>query len=234
MPDSSTLRARSLGPFAGIVAGLALAACGTAPAPLDFVPFLQDPEPQQDPDPKPRPQATEPQETEPQEPEPQEPEPQEPEPWHGSLNLGVAETGISFGNSERVNGVRFNLIDDELKLVNGLNLTLWKPHRNPDAVVNGLALGLFAPAAGTLRGASFGLLMNVAHRRKVGVHAAGFLNASQGDALGINIGGLANNTRGSLSGINLAAFGNVGQGGLNGLSLSGLSSLSLLLSSTSA
>lgn len=63
-------------------------------------------------------------------------------PRHQALNLTVNDYGISFGNSRRTNGLRINLTDNGLERVNGLNLTLWRPHDNPGAVVNGLALDL--------------------------------------------------------------------------------------------
>ena len=58
-----------------------------------------------------------------------------------SLDLGVEERGISFGNSPRWSGLRLNLVDRHVERVTGINLTFWKPGRNPDAVINGIALG---------------------------------------------------------------------------------------------
>jgi len=58
-----------------------------------------------------------------------------------SLDLGVNGYGISFGNSARWSGLRFNLVDRRVERVTGINLTFWKPGRNPDAVINGIALG---------------------------------------------------------------------------------------------
>ena len=59
----------------------------------------------------------------------------------GSLDLAVSGVGVSLGNSSRLTGVRVNLIDHDVQRVNGLNLTLWKARRNPDAVIRGAGIG---------------------------------------------------------------------------------------------
>jgi hypothetical protein len=69
-----------------------------------------------------------------------------------SLDITYRGTGISFGNSKRLNGARFNLIDNGVKKINGFNFTFWKPKDNPDAVINGLALGLVASEAKEING----------------------------------------------------------------------------------
>ena len=60
-------------------------------------------------------------------------------PRHGaaSLDLGYRGWGISIGNAKRVTGVRINGVDRHVERVNGLNLTLWNPHKNPRAAFNG-------------------------------------------------------------------------------------------------
>jgi hypothetical protein len=69
---------------------------------------------------------------------------QEPEdstaPSHWSLDLPVRGYGISFGNSARFTGLRINFRDAGLDLINGINLTLWKPDRPITGTVNGLAV----------------------------------------------------------------------------------------------
>ncbi|MBE0593210.1 MAG: hypothetical protein IH616_12500, partial [Gemmatimonadales bacterium] len=59
-----------------------------------------------------------------------------------ALNIGSASAGLSIGNSHRWNGVRFNVIDRDVQLVNGLNVTFWTPKHNDDAVYNGVSVGV--------------------------------------------------------------------------------------------
>jgi len=61
-----------------------------------------------------------------------------------SLDITYRGCGISFGNSKRMNGLRLNLVDRKVEEVNGINLTFWAPKGNPDAKVNGFALGFCA------------------------------------------------------------------------------------------
>ena len=72
-----------------------------------------------------------------------------------SLDIPTRGKGISFGNSKRFDGIRFNLVDKEVERINGINLTFWIPKKNPDAVMNGLAVGLVGLSARELNGLSF-------------------------------------------------------------------------------
>jgi hypothetical protein len=74
----------------------------------------------------------------------------------GGLNLTVGCSGIGFGDSDRINGLRFNWRDGDLDVINGVNITFWRPKRRVRGTINGLALGL-APAAGRLHGIALGL-----------------------------------------------------------------------------
>ncbi|MGD2152937.1 MAG: hypothetical protein PVG79_06680, partial [Gemmatimonadales bacterium] len=74
----------------------------------------------------------------------------------GGLNLTIGCTGISFGDSDRINGLRFNWSDGDLDVVNGVNVTFWRPRRWVRGTINGLSVGL-APAASRLHGISVGL-----------------------------------------------------------------------------
>ena len=51
-----------------------------------------------------------------------------------SLDVALGGYGLSFGNSRRITGVRVNLIDHQVERVTGLNLTLWTPKANPNAL----------------------------------------------------------------------------------------------------
>ena len=57
------------------------------------------------------------------------------------LDLTVGGAGLAIGHVPRVNGIRINFRDRHLEEVNGLNLTLWAPHRDADltGTVRGLA-----------------------------------------------------------------------------------------------
>ena len=44
-----------------------------------------------------------------------------------SLDIGVNNTGLSIGDSERWRGVRLNFRDTRLERADGVNLTLWSP-----------------------------------------------------------------------------------------------------------
>ena len=73
----------------------------------------------------------------------------------GSLTLPAKTWGICFGNSPRFNGLRFNIADEKLELINGVNITLWKANdkdnKEAGGTVNGLSLGVI-PYAGELNG----------------------------------------------------------------------------------
>jgi hypothetical protein len=73
-----------------------------------------------------------------------------------SLVIGARPVGITFGNARRAVGLRINLRDEGVRRVDGINLTLWIPRSNPDAVVNGAAIGLVGPAAGRSTGSPRG------------------------------------------------------------------------------
>src|SRR5690349_15030955 len=46
-----------------------------------------------------------------------------------SLDLGVAHSGLSIGDSPRWNGLRFNWADQYVEYVRGVNVTLWRPEQ---------------------------------------------------------------------------------------------------------
>ena len=73
-----------------------------------------------------------------------------------SLDLTVHDYGLSLGDSRVTRGIRLNLIDRDLELAQGLNITLWRAGDVREACVDGLALGLVAPEAGRLRGITIG------------------------------------------------------------------------------
>ena len=97
------------------------------------------------------------------------------QPVSASLDLAINDVGISFGNSQRFSGLRLNFVDRDVGVVNGLNLTFWKPADNEKAVYNGLQVGLIGLA---------GKEMN-------GIHVAGIGIASESlTGLGIGLIGM--------------------------------------------
>ena len=141
-----------------------------------------------------------------------------------SLDLMVDDVGISFGNSKRVRGLRFNVRDEGVEEVIGLNFTLWKPGENPDAVMKGLLFGIYGPAADELHFLSIGLAAVEAHSLISGIAIGGGTVVCEGIFSGISIGGLAN-VVGSMNGIALGGLANVSDGFVNGITIGGLANV---------
>ena len=141
-----------------------------------------------------------------------------------SIDLMSNDTGISFGNSKRVRGLRFNFRDEGVEEVSGLNLTLWKPGENPDAVMKGLLLGIYGPSADELHFLSAGIFTVEAFSRISGIAVGGGAVICEGEINGISIGGLAN-VAGSMNGIALGGLANVAEGGVNGITVGGLANV---------
>ena len=123
----------------------------------------------------------------------------------GSLDLAVGGVGLSLGNSSRITGVRVNLVDEEVRRVTGINLTLWKARRNPDAVIQGAALGLVGPYA----------------RRLDGIALGGLFAITEQDLSGIAVGGIGVDAGRDIQGIGVGLGGVVAVRHLNGIALAG-------------
>ncbi len=54
------------------------------------------------------------------------------------LTIGIKDNGICFGNSIRNNGVRFNLLDKDVEIINGVNVAV----SSKSQISNGINLGL--------------------------------------------------------------------------------------------
>ena len=90
-----------------------------------------------------------------------------------SVDLAVQGVGLSLGNSSRITGVRVNFVDDGVERVTGINMTLWKARRNPDAEINGAALGLIGPYARNLRGIAIGGVYTITEQDLRGIAFGG-------------------------------------------------------------
>jgi hypothetical protein len=143
-------------------------------------------------------------------------------PSHLALNLTVAGSGISIGNSARVNGLRINWSDRGLERVNGVNLTLWKPNKHLSGVINGAAIGIAGPGASEINGLAVGLAGTVTDRRMRGIAIAGLGAVAQGSISGIALGGLGAVAQGSVTGLLVGGLGAVVQGDVRGVAISGL------------
>jgi len=139
-----------------------------------------------------------------------------------SLDIPSKKWGISFGNSKKFTGLRFNIQDDGVRKINGINFTLWKPKKdNPDSVINGVSLGLM-PGGGNLKGIQLGIAGVGAERSLKGI-SFGLMGVGAGkDVMGINVGGLGVGAGGNMFGLNIGGLG-VGAGeDLIGFNIGGL------------
>ncbi|MGH9261272.1 MAG: hypothetical protein ACRD08_15505, partial [Acidimicrobiales bacterium] len=143
-------------------------------------------------------------------------------PGHRALNLTIAGTGISIGNSARVNGMRLNFRDYGLERVNGVNVTIWQPKEPLSGTVTGLAVGLVGPGADSFNGIAIGVGGVVADERARWISLGGLGVVSQGTLEGIVIGGLGVVSQGTVDGVGVGGLGLVSQGTMRGLVIGGL------------
>src|SRR3954470_22541057 len=90
--------------------------------------------------------------------------------WH--IGLAYHDNGITIGNAARTNGIRINAVDADLELVNGVNMTLWRPSGELSGTVNGLAVGL-APGATISTAPPSGSWRQWPMSARAGLHSAG-------------------------------------------------------------
>lgn len=140
---------------------------------------------------------------------------------YSSFGIPSGKFGLGFGNSSEFTGIRFNLSDCDIKEINGINITLWKPGNNYDGEVSGISLGI-APNAKSLVGFNFGIAGVVAHKDITGINFSGLGLVAEEDITGISISGLGLVAQNDLSGINIAGLGCVSQGSTTGLNFAGL------------
>ena len=126
-----------------------------------------------------------------------------------SLTLPAKIWGICFGNSPRFNGLRFNIIDEKIEVINGINITLWKSRdKKISGTVNGLSLGVI-PYAAELKGIQIGLLGSGAGDRVIGLNLGGLGMGAGESVIGLNLGGLGMGAGENVIGLN---FGGLGMG----------------------
>ncbi len=139
------------------------------------------------------------------------------------LNIPAKNWGLSFGNSTRFDGIRFNLIDKDIEKINGINFNVWgaKDDSRQTGTVNGISIGIPAAIGTNYRnGINIGLLGAGARQDMNGINLGGLGVGAGGTLAGINIGGLGVGAGGDVVGLNFGGLA-VGSGGsVKGISMS--------------
>jgi hypothetical protein len=155
-----------------------------------------------------------------------------------SLDIAIGNTGLSIGNSRKINGIRINWVDKGVQTVNGINITLWRPiekyHQN--SVNNGIAVGLVSPYAnqingialgpaamgGEMNGLVFGIVGAGADEDMNGFAFGGLGAGSGGNANGVLIGGLGAGSGGKVAGMIVGGLGAGAGSNVTGICLGGM------------
>ncbi|HSJ64620.1 MAG TPA: hypothetical protein VK922_12070, partial [Gemmatimonadaceae bacterium] len=103
-------------------------------------------------------------------------------------NPSMSQPIIAIGDAPRVNGLRINFRDRRLEEVNGVNLTVWQPHRPVRGRVDGLALGLPMTGAAEVVGVGVGVFGVSAEDRFRGIGIGGVGVGAGGEVEGILLG----------------------------------------------
>lgn len=140
-----------------------------------------------------------------------------------ALNFPFRKYGVSIGNSYEFTGIRINFADNNVRKVNGLNVTFWfKMFKNQNAIVNGISLGVL-PVAGTLQPINIGIIGLGTENHSNGLTIGGLLIG--GDLNGLGLSGLmlmADGTKGKISGVALSGIAVGAESAINGLTIGGL------------
>lgn len=147
--------------------------------------------------------------------------------YQQSLDLTISEYGLSFGNSERHTGLRFNYRDSQTDRIRGLNTTIWYPYdsENQSGNTYGVSLGLPGTGGGNLHGISAAVIGIETGGSVYGLQAGGVGLAAEGSISGITLGGLGIIAGGHISGIAVSPGGVISQSHTRGISLGGLANI---------
>jgi hypothetical protein len=142
-----------------------------------------------------------------------------------ALNFPAKKYGISIGNSHEFTGIRINFADENVKRINGLNVTFWlRLFKNKNAIVNGISVGII-PTGGTLRPVNLGVLGTGTSQNLSGLSLGGVVIGATGNIKGLSVSGLvlmADGHKSVISGIAMSGIG-LGCGNtINGLAIAGL------------
>ncbi|MCF8379721.1 MAG: hypothetical protein K9H49_09105 [Bacteroidales bacterium] len=142
-----------------------------------------------------------------------------------ALNFPAKKYGISIGNSHEFSGLRINFSDQNVKVINGVNVTFWlKRDMNSDAVVNGISVGLI-PAGGNMRFINLGILGTGAAKEISGLNIGGGFIGSGGKINGLCLSGLvtmADGENSAISGLVASGIGIGTKGNINGIGIAGI------------
>lgn len=138
-----------------------------------------------------------------------------------ALNIPTARYGISIGNSHEFTGLRINLSDKDVKVVNGMNITLWLPRNNKNAMLNGINIGII-PNGGTMRPINMGVIAIGTTHNLSGLSIGG-LTVGAGDHInGLSLSGLYTEGQKMINGLACSGIFIASDGNINGLACSGL------------
>lgn len=142
-----------------------------------------------------------------------------------SLCFPTKKYGICIGNSYEFNGIRINFADENVKIINGLNITFgFRKFKNENAVVNGISIGVM-PVAGAMQPMNIGLIgVGTAKNNLNGFSIGGILVGSGGNINGLCLSGLATMADGDNSEISGLVISGIGIGvhkAINGLAFGG-------------
>jgi len=136
-----------------------------------------------------------------------------------SLDLALNGYGLSLGNSIHFTGLRINAVDRQVERIGGLNLTLWNPGENPEAVYSGLILGIIGTKGRRIDGIALsGIGVNASERVR-GI-AVGTLGVGTRSLTGIGAGLVMVDIRRRIRGIAVAGVWTGDSERLEGLALS--------------
>ncbi len=123
-----------------------------------------------------------------------------------ALNFPAKKYGISIGNSYEFTGIRFNLVDKNVRKVNGINITcLTKGHQDFYPKINGITLGI-TPVGSAMQPLNVGLINVI---------------ATKGNLNGLTFGGIFEGADHNNNGLSIGGLLILGSGNINGLALSG-------------
>jgi hypothetical protein len=142
-----------------------------------------------------------------------------------TINFPAKKWGISIGNSYEFNGIRVNFADENVKRINGVNITFWlRFAKNQNAVVNGISIGVI-PTAGKMQPINVGLFgVGTSHNNLNGLSAGGILIGSGGSINGLSISGImtmADGNDSKISGVAISGLGVGSKNAINGFSFAG-------------
>jgi hypothetical protein len=141
------------------------------------------------------------------------------------LTVPSGEWGLSFGNSTRFTGLRFNFIDRNIDDIRGINFTIWYDKKFEDYTGSFKGLGVGVPMAVGTRyryGLSVGIFGVGAGYDLTGFNVAGLAVGAGSNVSGINLGGLAVGAGNRVTGLNIGGLA-VGSGDrITGLNVGGL------------